>query len=119
MLQLTRRAGESITISDAGGTTWMIHVDRVNGRETGAVQLLFEAPPDVKIVRSELGDAEVSGPRRDDAVAAWLKRRRDEWYEPNTGGWHHIDALLDDYRDHADEGTPLAEEVAGPHGDHD
>lgn len=51
---------------------------------------------------------------RGDNVDAWLKRRRNEF---STVGaeWEIIDRLLDDYRDHADTGTPLAEDVKGPH----
>lgn len=47
-------------------------------------------------------------PSRDDDVAAWLKRERDRARElsyDNTAA--AIDNLLDDYRLHADTGTPL------------
>lgn len=54
--------------------------------------------------------------RRDDDVAAWLKRRRDE-FEQGKGSeadyWDILDNLLDDYRLHADTGTPLDTEVKG------
>lgn len=57
----------------------------------------------------------VNVPHRDDEVAAWLKRMRDrDWCQD---AWYAIDMLLDDYRLHADTGTPLSEEVVGPHGD--
>jgi hypothetical protein len=52
-----------------------------------------------------------TGPRRDDAVAAWLKRRRDEQPDKDSGSWRVIDDLLDEYREHAETGTPLT----GPH----
>ncbi|WP_045740756.1 hypothetical protein [Actinoplanes rectilineatus] len=50
-------------------------------------------------------------------VEAWLKRHREAYREPDgtvTGAWHAIDGILDDYRDHADTGTPLSSEVQGP-----
>lgn len=52
-------------------------------------------------------------PSRDDDVAAWIKARRDE-HEDRYGRypeWYAIDALLDQYRLHADTGTPLGEHV--------
>jgi hypothetical protein len=56
-------------------------------------------------------------PRRDDDVARWLKRKRDEHVgRPSPDHlWHLLDGLLDDYRDHADTGTPLDAVVEGPH----
>lgn len=60
-------------------------------------------------------------PRRDDPVAAWIKRARDTYVHRPDGtaqeGWHALDHLLDDYREHADTGVPLADEVQGPHGE--
>lgn len=57
--------------------------------------------------------------RRGSDVEAWIKRRRDE-LDGQAGGditaeWMSLDSLLDDYRLHADTGTPLTEEVQGPH----
>lgn len=54
-------------------------------------------------------------------VEAWIKRWRDA-HDSDSAGWvhhvhHAIDAMLDDYRDHADTGTPLNERVIGPHGE--
>jgi hypothetical protein len=57
---------------------------------------------------------------RGDNVDAWLKRHRETYRGSDgalTGAWYVVDALLDDYRDHADTGTPLAEVVKGPHED--
>lgn len=58
--------------------------------------------------------------RRGDPVAEWLKRKRDQHDGPNSGhideAWYAIDALLDDYREHADTGTPLSRDVQGPQG---
>jgi hypothetical protein len=57
---------------------------------------------------------------RGDNVDAWLKRHRETYRGADgalTGAWYVIDALLDDYRDHADTGTPLTEPVKGPHED--
>lgn len=45
-------------------------------------------------------------PERGDQVDQWLRRRRDE-LEGVGGFWVVIDNLLDDYRLHADTGTPL------------
>ena len=53
--------------------------------------------------------------RRGDEVEAWIKRCRDE-YENDTSSdvynpYEVIDWMLDDYRLHADTGTPLNEPV--------
>ena len=48
---------------------------------------------------------------RGDQVAAWIKRRRDEWGGPGFGEWESLNCLLDDYRLHADTGTPLNEDA--------
>jgi hypothetical protein len=45
-------------------------------------------------------------PQRNDEVAEWLKRKRDD-FEPHSLIHMTIDQLLDDYRLHADTGTPL------------
>lgn len=48
-------------------------------------------------------------PRRGDVVEAWLKQQRDEHvdgYGP-TPGWYALDRALNDYRLHAEYGTPL------------
>jgi hypothetical protein len=50
-------------------------------------------------------------PRRGDAVEAWLKAQRDEYYPDHGEQWSAIDDLLDEYRLHADTGTPLHEHV--------
>jgi hypothetical protein len=58
--------------------------------------------------------------RRGDPVEAWIKRTRDALtLDRGDDGpaWHALNDLLDDYRDHADTGTPLGQEVRGPHGD--
>lgn len=49
-------------------------------------------------------------------VETFIKRARDQ-QEPMTEPHDVLDGLLDDYRDHADTGTPLGEEVVGPHED--
>ena len=52
-------------------------------------------------------------PMRGDEVEAWIRRRRDE--RPRAKypmSWHALDDLLDDYRLHADTGTPLSGEVS-------
>lgn len=52
-------------------------------------------------------------PARGDHVEAWLKARRDEHTDGYTRDpdWETLDHLLDDYRLHADTGTPLVEHV--------
>jgi hypothetical protein len=56
--------------------------------------------------------------RRGSDVEAWLKRWRDAFAldDPEARkAYVAFDAALDDYRDHADTGTPLDQEVQGPH----
>lgn len=53
-------------------------------------------------------------PARGDAVEAWLKAQRDQLvdgYDSPSPDWYALDAVLDDYRLHADTGTPLGEHV--------
>lgn len=49
-------------------------------------------------------------PQRDDSVAEWLKRSRDKCVK-HSQQWFDVDQLLDDYRLHADTGTPLEFDV--------
>jgi hypothetical protein len=49
-------------------------------------------------------------PRRGGDVEAWLKGHRDRHVSSEglpIGAWYAVDDLLDDYREHADHGTPL------------
>ncbi len=48
-------------------------------------------------------------PERGDTVAEWIKRQRDEYPARLSDEWYTLDRLLDDYRLHADCGTPLTE----------
>ncbi len=48
-------------------------------------------------------------PEHDDAVAAWLARRRDEYKD--VDGYLAVDWLLDDYKAHADTDLPLGQEI--------
>jgi hypothetical protein len=54
--------------------------------------------------------------RRDDDVDRWLKRWRDVQGDPAEHAydpfWGLLDQMLDDYRLHADTGTPLDAEVS-------
>lgn len=45
-------------------------------------------------------------PRRGDQFEQWLKAHRDRRQE-RDGVWWYLDEMLDDYRLHADTGTPL------------
>lgn len=59
-------------------------------------------------------------PRRGDEVEAWIKRCRDEC--PSDGlavSWGILNSLLDEYREHADFGVPLDQDVPGPHPEED
>jgi hypothetical protein len=58
-------------------------------------------------------------PHRGDDVAEWVKRRRDEYAQHGASSdeWTALDDLLDDYRLHADTGTPLSEDVPTPGGE--
>ncbi|MFE2384473.1 hypothetical protein [Streptomyces misionensis] len=49
-------------------------------------------------------------PARGDQFEAWLKTQRDN-YRPRSSAWNELDYLLDQYRLHADTGTPLTEHV--------
>lgn len=50
-------------------------------------------------------------PERGDAIEAWLKEWRDR-YDPEVHvQWHSLNQMLDEYRLHADTGTPLDEHV--------
>lgn len=55
-------------------------------------------------------------PSRNDAVAAWLKRKRDEWthYGVCQREWAAVDRLLDEYREKADYGLRLDEDGGDP-----
>jgi len=44
-------------------------------------------------------------PSRNDDVEAWLRRWRDSFHDVEE--WNAINDMLDDYRAHADTGTPL------------
>jgi hypothetical protein len=50
-------------------------------------------------------------PRRGDAFEQWLKARRDEWAPEGCQPWQILDQTLEEYRLHADTGTPLGEHV--------
>lgn len=66
-----------------------------------------------------LQEAIKASPRRGDPVAEWLKRKRDEREadgREDADPYSTIDDLLDDYREHADTGTPLSRDVQGPQG---
>lgn len=51
-------------------------------------------------------------PKRDDDVDRWLKKWRDQFTAINSA-YQILDDMLDDYRLHADTGTPLDAEVQG------
>lgn len=61
-------------------------------------------------------DAEPHRAKRGDEIEAWIKRTRDEysllWTQNRQADeWTALDNLLDDYRLHADEGTPLSSDA--------
>jgi hypothetical protein len=57
-------------------------------------------------------------PHRGDAIDQWLKARRDSIHPNASAGdqaaWWALDDAINDYRDHADTGVPLGQEIAGP-----
>lgn len=62
-------------------------------------------------------DAEVyHEPRRGDEIESWIKRWRDGYGTSRDfdAAWTALNHLLDDYRDHADTGTPLHLEIQSP-----
>lgn len=61
-------------------------------------------------LRGEIEERRTAGPRRGDAVEAWLKGQRDDRPADSTA-WHALDIALDDYRLHADTGTSLDQQV--------
>src|SRR5690606_2644464 len=54
---------------------------------------------------------ETPEPHRGDAFEQWLKARRDEWAPEGCQPWQILDQTLEEYRLHADTGTPLGEHV--------
>jgi hypothetical protein len=56
----------------------------------------------------------MANPERHDDVDRWIKRYRDNWerWGGRTAEWYALDDLLDDYRRHADTGTPLDQDVS-------
>lgn len=55
-------------------------------------------------------------PQRGDAVERWIRQARDRQWGISDPSWDALNDLLDDYRDHADTGTTLDQEVTGPTG---
>ena len=57
-------------------------------------------------------------PKRDDEFATWLKRQRDKYehrryrYGRDFYAFNALDDALDNYRLHADTGTPLDHEIS-------
>lgn len=75
-----------------------------------------------KSIKDNPGEVAKSGghrPERGDEIEAWIKAVRDGHLSTGPDGrteaWYALDDLLDDYRLHADTGTPMLEEVQGPH----
>jgi hypothetical protein len=56
-----------------------------------------------------------AAPRRGDQFEQWLKAQRDKNRE-GSEGWNFFETLLDDYRLHADTGTPLDQHVCQKRG---
>ena len=112
------------------------------GLETAAWNALGDILVSVGVLDREIANAGLTGPQilvaaeeflkhtyvgpdthtpmRGDKFEAWIKWWRDQHITDEVGprhpAWTAIDAMLDDYRMHADTGTPLSEEVEEPGG---
>jgi len=105
---------------------------RVDHREDGQVWIIVESELDMNhhqvagiagLMRGRndmsfsIREPDPFRPRRDDAVARWLKKIRDE-YQPSpfdsreSGAYWAIDGLLDEYRARADYGLTLGADLS-------
>jgi hypothetical protein len=107
MYKAFERGSDSVEITDARTPDERYILRRKTG--IAAVLALLDAAGDAKPKHE---------PRRGSDVEAWLKAKRDEMNtedgDPSVH-WFTVDAILDDYRLHADTGTPLdSTENMGP-----
>lgn len=79
------------------------------GEEARAVRELADAARELRRMADETATTETQA-RRGDAFEAWLKQQRDACFG-HASSWATVDGLLDQYRLHADTGTPLGEHV--------
>ena len=104
-------------------------VDRAAGRDHGADGAVMACLAEVLAVHRAMlrgetptADRAAEAPepatraRRGDAFEQWLKAQRDKYdrtdqREESSEFWHEFDRALDEYRLHADTGTPLSEHV--------
>ena len=85
---------------EAGKAMWNVSAERgLNLSRGDILALLQAAEPHIR-----------HRPQREDAVATWLKKRRDQ-NPRDPQAWFALDNALDDYRLHADTGTPLTQPV--------
>ncbi len=74
----------------------------------------------LQVARHVLADATnlvKSRAHRDDPVATFIRRHRDEYDRADPAGHNALDDLLDAYRLHADTGVPLTEPTPSPQPD--
>lgn len=90
---------------------------RKAGEPRDEAQALIDRHRDEVLRRAELRRmadetaTETPEPHRGDAFEQWLKARRDEWAPEGCQPWQILDQTLEEYRLHADTGTPLGEHV--------
>lgn len=77
--------------------------------------VIVETAPDFAAT-VQSGEVELCELERGSTTEVWIKAARDRC-QPGDGDWRALDALLDDYRLHADTGTPLDQPVSGPYPD--
>lgn len=85
----------SVALDLGTGAPWDAIHERVKGLRRMADETATETPT----------------PHRGDAFEQWLKARRDEWAPEGCQPWQILDQTLEEYRLHADTGTPLGEHV--------
>lgn len=113
-----RKAGEAEYVAtpcsgvpcEDGGEPCDVH-ERLMGHAEGDHELCAPdcGEPWMRRMADETATTETQA-RRGDAFAAWLKAQRDACFG-HASSWAAVDGLLDQYRLHADTGTPLGEHV--------
>lgn len=122
MLGQARQLGERYTVSDTEADLPVVEIQDLKAQLTDLIRAIRA----VSRITGGLADQAqrfhkemTEMPRRDDAVAVWLKAYRDQ-FNKNDGNhivqWNALDDLLDEYRLRSDTGLSLADDIekAGP-----